>query len=464
MGAAKHARLTVRRMGARLQGRRGAVFLVAGGTLLALAIIAVTGLAAWSAHSRVIADAGREIHNLTIVIAKHTDRAFQAVDVSLDTVVEGARGSGALTDFEAFAGWASSLGAHQAMRGRVGPLPQLDAVAILSRDGRLLGNSRAWPPMARDVANPDHLEEFRTSTVGTHVGSPRRSADGTWVIPVARRIARPDGEMLGIAVGVVRMAYFERTFAEASLPAGSTVTLLRNDGALLARTPPMIESLGSNLRARIRAVHGPMPDIAYWQDGRPIRAIGLDGLEWLCAGQALPSVPVQLRIGVPMDNLVAAWREISARTILGAILLLLVLAWAVLAALRLFEAEARSAQERLRLQREIALRHDDFRTTVEGMSQGVCKFGADGRLSLTNSRCEAVIGLQAQIMRPGITLQELTRLAEATGAKGALEVTRRLGRLVESRETASFLHDMPDGRIASVLHRPMADGSPPSRM
>ena len=54
---------------------------------------------------------------------------------------------------------------------------------------------------------------------------------------VARRLNDPNGAFMGLILGAISLQYFENFFGATSFGQGSTVSLVRDDGTLLARFP-----------------------------------------------------------------------------------------------------------------------------------------------------------------------------------------------------------------------------------
>ena len=61
---------------------------------------------------------------------------------------------------------------------------------------------------------------------------------GTWSIYLARKFFGPQGELLGTINGGMEQQYLERYFSTINLGPGSSITLFRRDGVLLASHPP----------------------------------------------------------------------------------------------------------------------------------------------------------------------------------------------------------------------------------
>jgi diguanylate cyclase (GGDEF)-like protein len=430
-----------------------AAWIVAGGLLLALAIAGAAGLALWAMRDRVLREAAREAGNIAFVLADHTDRSLQAVELALLSVLDRARAAGALQDGDALAGWAGTFASHETMLGLTDTLPQLNGILLIGADGKVVGGSRSWPPLVTD--NSDR-EYFRAILGGAdrHVGVPIHSrANGAWMVPVARRIEDARGGFLGVAMAAVAVDYLSGLYHRVALGRASSIVLFREDGVLLAREPHIDQMLGVD--------HGRMPVFTATVATGPARAVrvaSLDGVERLFAGHAVPSLPLRVHVGLSTETVLEPVRAAATRAGIGVALLLALLGAVVWAVLRLFRAQAQAARQTLALQAEIVARQADFRLAVENMSQAIWRFGPDGRLVLANGRCEDVMGCPNAAARPGATLEEVIAAASRAGARGAADVIRRLARQVEAAEHSSFLHDLPDGRTTSVAWRRMSDG------
>ena len=115
------------------------------------------------------------------------------------------------------------------------------------------------------------------------------------------------------------------------------------------------------------------------------------------------------------------------------------------------------AREGLGREGDLAAQHAELRQVVEGMAQGLWKFGADGRLSLTNFKCGEIIGYRRELLRPGASFAEVAAAAAGAGGDAALVVSR-LVPLVAARQAGSFTCDLGNGRTAAIGHQPLPDG------
>ena len=97
---------------------------------------------------------------------------------------------------------------------------------------------------------------------------------------------------------------------------------------------------------------------------------------------------------------------------------------------------------------------------LENMSQGLCLYGADSRLTVVNRRFAEIYGLDAGTVHPGLSFDEVIRLKIAAGGHGAIEPADYLRRRKEvlCRPGTTVYEEAVRGRTVTVVHHPMAEG------
>jgi len=439
-----------------IRSPRLAAWLVAGGLLFGTCVVAATIAASWVAHKRIMTEASREARNTAFVLAHQTERAIQAVDLALEATIERGRAGGALENSAAFIAWAGTQAMHNSMKDRIVALPHLDGIILNGADGILAGTTRHWPSRRTNNIDHDYFQAQATAGASPYVAQPFRSrATGAWVIPVARRVEGNNGDFLGVAMGPIRSAYFESVYGTLALGAGKSISLIRNDGTVLARYPYLNNLIGTSIRdAPVFALS------TQAQDGSAVQVRGQDGIERVTVGQSLASFPLRVQVGLSVEAALAPWYEGVRRLVAGAVMLLLVLAAAVAAAVRAVRTEARASEERVHLKGALAAQQEDFRQAVEGMSQAVWRFGPDGHMVLWNESGAKVVGLPPELALKlhGMTLDALQQAASAAGTHAVAELVGRVEHLVAAGDATSVLHDLPDERTLAINWRPMQDG------
>ena len=158
--------------------------------------------------------------------------------------------------------------------------------------------------------------------------------NGTWVIYLARRLNDPNGEFMGLILGAVSLQYFENFFGVTSLGSGSSVSLVRDDGVLLARFPHSAQ-------------------VGETTDGATQRALGAGGIirEWnaaksqivIRAARNLANYPLTVLTSQTEESVLVGWRRMAELlTIMSGLFAVIVVIAAVVIA-RWWRAQEREA-------------------------------------------------------------------------------------------------------------------------
>ena len=328
--------------------RGRATWLVAGaGGLAVLLMLAVTGLIATRRYNVELGDAARELRTLDLVLAAETTRSFQSVELVLDNVADQVAAEGAVTP-EAVVDRMSTEPVHQALRARVAGVPQLDAVTVISATGKLINFSRGWPIPDVRLDDRDYFQALRDGHEKTFLSEPvSNRGSGTPTIYLARRLSAPDGTFLGLVLGAVELASFERLYASLQLGPDNVIALWRTDGVLLARYPAIAAGRRMPVAditppdAAWHGVAGVFERSATVGDGPPeLRVV---------ASRTADGVPVQVNIGRSEASILADWRrEVAGLGVAVGIASLCVgaLVWALLRRFNAYEAVAAASRDR----------------------------------------------------------------------------------------------------------------------
>jgi diguanylate cyclase (GGDEF)-like protein len=110
---------------------------------------------------------------------------------------------------------------------------------------------------------------------------------------------------------------------------------------------------------------------------------------------------------------------------------------------------------------QLTLQNMRFDFTINNMPQGLCMFDGDKRLVVWNRQYTAMYNLPEDAVKRGDALDEVLRQRVAAGNRpiggGEAFVSNRV-QVVGDGSAASFVVEMEDGRVISVLHQPLADG------
>jgi signal transduction histidine kinase len=252
-----------------------------------------------------------QLANLSLTLAEQADRAFQAADLTVSSVV--AEAPDDATDGAAFATRMSGRNVHLLLREKISGVPQLSAVTVIGRDGKLVNWSRRWPIPDIDVSDRDYFRALRDDPdLKSYVSAPARNrATGAWTVFLAHRVNGSDGAFLGIVLGAIELRYFEEFYRAISLDESATIALQRPDGVLLVRFP-LAEVLGKTFSSAERLLHG--RGSATLRESSPI-----DGSMRLKAAHRLSGFPVVALATKTEDAALANWRGIARLLSLGAL-------------------------------------------------------------------------------------------------------------------------------------------------
>jgi diguanylate cyclase (GGDEF)-like protein len=123
--------------------------------------------------------------------------------------------------------------------------------------------------------------------------------------------------------------------------------------------------------------------------------------------------------------------------------------------------ELRQNQERLRSAQALEREHSEqFQAALANMSQGLCMFGADGRLIVTNRRFQDIFQISAgsvAIGLPMIDVLERSPLFRRVGETSNTALDELLA-LASLRGSAVLTYELANGRIVTITHEPMPGG------
>ena len=285
------------------------------GLMLALG----AGLLVSQLRRNALDNSGQELQRLALVLADQAERTFEAVELVQDSLVERLQNDGVKSP-EQFRQRMTGLAVHEDMLSRIHGLPQLDALIAVDTDGNLLNFSHYWPPPSVTLADRDYFKALKTNgALTTYFGEPVfNRGTGTLTQHLARKVTGPDGQFLGLILGAVELAYFERLYESLSLGGDTTILVRRDDGRLLARFPPVDARNGP----QINPVE-PFPEMrrAGLRSSLLQRTSSVDGQERLMAFHLLQRYPLVVGTTKTVRSALAEWRN-QTSYLIGATLLL----------------------------------------------------------------------------------------------------------------------------------------------
>ena len=289
----------------------------------------VAALAAYDvvrSHRETVDQTGRELSAGAVVIAEQAARSLQTIDIVLHHVA---------TDYRA--GWIaaqSASGLHAYLANQAVGLEQVNRIVLLDAAGNEWASSGAGDPGAaalRNWADPVFETLRDQPDAGLLVGATRRIAGNgeLWVFPIARRLETSTGRFAGVILAQGRVDYYQRFYRDVHPVDGTKISLVHQNGTLLAREPAADASLGRRF---------PLVEqlIAASRTGsrEPLRLTSpLDGVARFGALASVTGYPLFVGVTRDVNQVFKPWREQAIGSALRTIALAL-LAAALLALLR----------------------------------------------------------------------------------------------------------------------------------
>ena len=245
-------------------------YLVLCGVLLIAAIVIITVIIVSNLRDRALFNSERELKNTALILAEQLDLSFQSIELVQNSVVAKIRSRG-IASSQDLTRQMSGQDVNDLLRASISGLAQLDAIAILNADGKLLNYSHDWPIPAINNADRDYFKVLKSNAqLKSFISVPvLNRINGRWTLYLAHKLTAENGEFLGVILGAIDLSYFEKIFGSILLGDGSSITLYRSDGVLLARYPRAERVIGKSFKAPFIALgdhsSGTTNSLAKWE-------------------------------------------------------------------------------------------------------------------------------------------------------------------------------------------------------
>ncbi|MDO9358702.1 MAG: response regulator [Polaromonas sp.] len=200
-------------------------------------------------------------------------------------------------------------GLHDKMVGMVDDKPQMDSIWVQGIDGKPLVTNRFYPtPQGLNFADRDYFKWHReTNGDETFLSEPMQGrATGVSLFVMSRARHRPDGSFGGSVTVSLIPAYFQQFHNDlAANEPGLAITMLREDGVILSRWPPL-----PGAPTRLSAQSPVMTLIrAGVLSGNASGKSSVDGRERLLTYGRVGNYPVYLGTGMDTAQITRRWME-----------------------------------------------------------------------------------------------------------------------------------------------------------
>src|SRR5262245_1540073 len=203
--------------------------LFAAAIAVPLGLLAVAG---WLNFRQVHAEAERNAMQSVRALSEHAQRTFRAHELLIEFVDRRIEG-------RTWRQLQASEDLHRHLAGLVAGTRDVASIFVLDPEGKAFISSRRFPMPRIDASDRDYYRALREAAI-LHVSAPSRSRiDGDRFFTFAKRRTSADGAFDGLIAVSVDPAYFEAFYATLRESAEDSIALIRADGTMLARDPPL---------------------------------------------------------------------------------------------------------------------------------------------------------------------------------------------------------------------------------
>jgi hypothetical protein len=209
-----------------------------GAALLILLLFGAVAAFVVDLRKRELRDQEDQLRTQSQILAEHAEQSFRSVNLVISSVAAAVTAAG-VTDDASLAQKMTGYEVYLLLRARIEGTPQIGAVTVFDRQGKMLNSSRTWPTPEIDISDRAFFQLAKGDRIlKNYTTEPLQNRDtGTWTIYLVRRINGESGEFLGVILGAVQMRYFEDFYRAVSLGEDDSIALQRDDGVILARFP-----------------------------------------------------------------------------------------------------------------------------------------------------------------------------------------------------------------------------------
>jgi len=331
----------------------------------------------------------------------------------------------------------------------------VNRILILDDKGREVNQSHSTADGGRNYAGSAFFMAHQSGRASKlFIGSPERSATtDDWVVMVSRPLIR-DNLFSGVIAAVVPIAAFSDFFAATAPTRGTRISLLLDNGVLLANEPGAKQTIGEvpNFAPAILAAAAKEPMGV-------LEAPAVEGRPRLLSFRKVAGYPLIVMVSRERADILRLWAVERTETIIEFALFagtVVTLAYLVLCALKRQQfAAVRLRRSEGRLKRQTSL----LQNTLENIGEGLSVFDSQGRLVAWNSRFCELLDLPPSLTA-GAPLRDILLLQAVRGDFGddepEAEATRRLERFHRDVPTVKERVTL-GGRILQIRRRAMPD-------
>jgi diguanylate cyclase (GGDEF)-like protein len=286
--------------------------------VVCLSLIVIDVWRSVTARSAQLQEMERLSANVARAMAQQADDTIKAADTALADMVERIETEGR--------GPAQLERVRRQMLAQVANLPQLAGLFVYDEHGAWIVNSRGVGAQAFNNADREYFIHHRgNADRGPHVGNPVVSrSSGKWIMPVSRRLNKPDGSFGGVALATLDLDYFQRFYQSFDVGARGAVALIADSGALMLRQPFDGKRVGLDMRETDLFRHYSARSGAA-RNGSAFFVSPNDGEMRLNSFRRLEHYPLFVTAALSREEMLERWRRDTFARSIGVLLLAVLL-------------------------------------------------------------------------------------------------------------------------------------------
>jgi diguanylate cyclase (GGDEF)-like protein/PAS domain S-box-containing protein len=429
---------------------RGPVlWLVLSGFVLVAAITIGTVVVIDQFRERALQNSERELENTVLLLTRHFDQQLSDLEIPLNDLISKMRLAG-IASADDFRRQMSTPEMHLLMKAKVGGPAEIAGINAYDADGTLINSSEVPVVPAVNIADRAYFNALKFGPDQQQIELVRSRFSGGVRTVIARKVAGPDGELIGVISRAISPAKFENFFSSVALGENAAISMFHRDGTMLARHPHTDAMIGLKFQS------APLLAKVLAEGGRQTLRVEspIDNRDRLGSADELSHFPIVVVATTTVSSALADWRAQTRLFIAAAALSALAIAFILSLIIRQIVRQNRESQQRLESEKH---RLD---TALNNMTQGLVLYDASARIVTFNQRYIDMYDLSTDVVKPGCHFFDLIRHREATGSfdGNVDEFCSNVLRNVARGKVTHSIMECADGRSFQIVNKPLAQG------